>query len=133
MGWIKGMVGGGGLGIWLWMGCFAHKRHILKGRVCYPWNQLVLKGAVSPGPASSQVPEHCACSVTEPCLTLSDPMDCSPLGSSVYGTLERVAISSSRGFSRLKNSYLLCLLHWEGDSLPRKPHQSIKSTESKET
>ena len=133
MGWIKGMVGGGGLRIWLWMGYFAHERHILKGRVCYLWNQLVLKGAVSPGPASSQALEHCAYSVTESCLTLSDPVDCSPLGSSVHGTLEWVASSSSRGFSRPRNSCLLCLLHWQGDSLPGKSHQSIKSTESKET
>ena len=39
------------------------------------------------------------------CLTLCDPMDCSPLGSSVHGIflariLERVAISFSRGSSR---------------------------------
>ena len=38
------------------------------------------------------------------CLTLCDPMDCSPPGSSVHGTfqvriLEWVAISSSRGYS----------------------------------
>ena len=38
-------------------------------------------------------------------LTLCDPMDCSPLGSSVHGilqarTLEWVAISSSRGSSQ---------------------------------
>ena len=41
-------------------------------------------------------------------LTLCDPMDCSPLGSSVHGIsqariLEWVAISSSRGSSRPKN------------------------------
>ena len=39
------------------------------------------------------------------CLTLCDPMDCSPPGSSVYGILqarilEWVAIASSRGSSR---------------------------------
>ena len=42
--------------------------------------------------------------VTKSCPTLCDPMDCSPPGSSVHGilqagTLERVAISSSRGSS----------------------------------
>ena len=51
------------------------------------------------------------------CLTLCDPMDCGPLGSSVHGilqarTLERVAISSSRGSSRPKDrtqlSYVSC-------------------------
>ena len=44
------------------------------------------------------------CSVTQPCLTLRDPMDGSPPGSSVPGILqsrrlEWVAISSSRGSS----------------------------------
>ena len=42
------------------------------------------------------------------CLTLCDPMDCSPLGSSVHGILqarilEWVAISSSRGSSQLRD------------------------------
>ena len=42
--------------------------------------------------------------VSQLCLTLCDPIDCSPLGSSVHGilqvgTLERVAISFSRGSS----------------------------------
>ena len=42
--------------------------------------------------------------VAQSCLTLCDPMDCSPLGSSVLGILqarilEWVAISSSRGSS----------------------------------
>ena len=43
--------------------------------------------------------------VTQSCLTLCDPVDCSPPGSSVHGILqarilEWVAISFSRGFSR---------------------------------
>ena len=45
--------------------------------------------------------------VTESCLTLCDPMDCSPSGSSVHGIsqargLERVAVSFSRGLSQPK-------------------------------
>ena len=43
------------------------------------------------------------CSVTELCLTLCDPMDYSPLGSSVHGIFQAriwVAISFSRGSSR---------------------------------
>ena len=45
------------------------------------------------------------CSVAQPFLTLCDPVDCTPPGSSVRGfiaakTLEWVAISSSRGSSR---------------------------------
>ena len=52
------------------------------------------------------------------CPTLCDPMDYSPLGSSVHGifqarTLEWVAISSSRGIflTQGSNPSLLCLLH----------------------
>ena len=51
---------------------------------------------------------HCCCSVTKSCLTLSDPMDCSPPGSSIHGifqarTLEWVAISFSRGSSQSRD------------------------------
>ena len=40
----------------------------------------------------------CVCAVAQPCLTLSDPVDCSPPGSSIHGIsqpriLEWVAIS----------------------------------------
>ena len=54
-------------------------------------------------------PEHdmCVCVglVAQLCLTLCDPVDCSPRGSSVHGilqarTLEWVAISFSRGSSQ---------------------------------
>ena len=45
-----------------------------------------------------------ACLVAQLCPTLWDPKDCSPLGSSVHGTLQArvlwVAISFSRGSSR---------------------------------
>ena len=45
------------------------------------------------------------CLVTQSCLTLCDPMGCSPPGSSVHGILqarilEWVAMSSSRGYSQ---------------------------------
>ena len=45
------------------------------------------------------------CSVAQSCLTLCDPMDCSPSGSCVHGILqarilEGVAMPSSRGSSR---------------------------------
>ena len=32
-----------------------------------------------------QIPEYCACVITQSCLTLFDPVDCSPPGSSVHG------------------------------------------------
>ena len=52
------------------------------------------------------------CSVAQLCLTLWDPMDCSPPGSSVHGIfqariLEWVAISFSRGSSRFTKHHLL--------------------------
>ena len=50
----------------------------------------------------------CACSVAKSCLTLCDPMDHSPPGSSVHGSsqariLEWVAISFSRGSSQSRD------------------------------
>ena len=55
--------------------------------------------------------------------TLCDSTDYSPPGSSVHGIfqariLEWVAISSSRGIFSSRGNYLLCLLHWQVDSLP---------------
>ena len=62
------------------------------------------------------------------CLTLCDPLDCSPPGSSVHGILqarilEWVAMPSSRGSSQTKDQTCasLCLLHWQMDSLPLVP------------
>ena len=59
------------------------------------------------------------CSVVQSCLTLSDPMDCSPPGSSVHGIfqariLEWVVISYFRRYlpNQGSNPYLLNLLHW---------------------
>ena len=48
------------------------------------------------------------CLVSQSCLTLRDPMDCSPPGSSVHGILqgrilEWVAIPFSRGSSQLRD------------------------------
>ena len=65
----------------------------------------------SPGGHSCNSPVH-NCSVAQYCLTLCDPVDCSPPGPSVLGILqarilERVVICFSRGSSRL-NSGLLC-------------------------
>ena len=57
------------------------------------------------------------------CLTLCDSMDYSPPGSSVYGILqarilEWVIMPSSRGSSWPRDrTSLLCLLHWQEDSL----------------
>ena len=80
-----------------------------------------------------------ACSVTKPCLTPCDPMDCNPLGSSVHGIsqsriLEWIAISSSRGSSWPRNwthiSCITCIgkqilyhcVTWESHPPPTAPH-----------
>ena len=63
------------------------------------------------------------------CLTLCDPMGCSPPGSYVHGIFQartlKWATLSSRRSSRLPiwsrqglNLHLLHLLHWQADSLP---------------
>ena len=57
------------------------------------------------------------CLATQSCLTLCDPLDCSPPGSSVHGTLQArtlqwVAILSSRGSSQPRDwAQVSCLLH----------------------
>ena len=53
----------------------------------------------------SKVVSKCKCKVAQSCLTLCDPMDCSPTGFPVHEifqarVLEWVAISFSRGSSR---------------------------------
>ena len=69
--------------------------------------------------------------VAQSCLTLCDPMDCSPPGSSVHGTLqarilEWIAVLSSRGSSRPRDrariSYVSCFV-WQVGSLPLAPHR----------
>ena len=71
----------------------------------------------------------CACSVAQSCLTLCNPMDCSPSVSSVmefsHGIfqariLEWVAIFLLQGIfpTQGSNPHLLHLLHWQADSLP---------------
>ena len=71
----------------------------------------------------------CVCAKSlQSCLTLCDPIDCSPPGSSICGILqarilEWVAMTSSRGSSPTQgsNPSLLHLLHWQVSSLPLAP------------
>ena len=67
------------------------------------------------------------------CLTLCDPMDCSPPGSSVCGVLQaripgvgcqalHQRIFQTQGW----NSHLLLLLHWQVGSLPLAPPEKPK-------
>ena len=70
----------------------------------------------------------CVCahtrSVSQQCLSLFNPIDCSPPGSSVHGIfqariMEQFAISYSRGSSRPRDqTQVSCLLHWQVNSLP---------------
>ena len=60
-------------------------------------------------------------------LSLCEPMDCSPLGSSVHGILQAwilkwVAMPSSRGFSQpCDGTCVSCLLHWQVGSVQLMP------------
>ena len=66
----------------------------------------------------------CCCSVSQSCLTLCNPMDCSPPGSSVHGILqarilEWVAMPSSRRSSQPRDRTRVSSL--QVDSLPSEP------------
>jgi len=66
----------------------------------------------------------CMCLVAQSCLTLCDPMDCSPPGLSVHGIsqariLEWVAIPFSRGSSQSRDQ--IQVSHMQADSLPSEP------------
>ena len=79
----------------------------------------------------------CVFSVAQPCLTLCNPVDCNPAGSSVPGIfqariLEKGAISYSRGSPWHRDwthVCLFCLLCCQADSLPlhhlRCPFQTL--------
>ena len=69
---------------------------------------------------------HCFKSlVTESCLTLCSPADCSPPGSSIHGILqarilECVAIPVSREASQPKDQTCIsCFQHWQAGTLPQ--------------
>ena len=72
------------------------------------------------------------CLVAQLYPTLCDLMNYSPPGSSFYEIfqariLQWVAILFSRGVfpTQRSNSHLLCLLHWQADSLPLSPLGSL--------
>ena len=75
-------------------------------------------------PWSASAVTVCARLVTESCLTLCDPVDCSPPGSSVHGILQEtmlewVAVPSSRESSWLKDQTRSLAL--QAESLPSEP------------
>ena len=67
------------------------------------------------------------------CPTLCDPMDCSPLDSSVHGIfqariLEWVVMPSSRGSSLPRDrAHIACHLHWQVRSSPLAPPEKPQS------
>ena len=84
--------------------------------VCFPCNLTSTKNTesvllkISLSSVSVGITLHCSGDslVTKVCLTLCDPMDCSPPGSCVHRVfqariLEWVAISFSRGSSRTRD------------------------------
>ena len=82
---------------------------------------------------SSGAVHSLSCVCVQSCLTLCNPMDCSPPGSSVHGIfqariLEWVAISSSQRIFPIQGlkSCHLHLLHWQADSLPLVPPGKLK-------
>ena len=80
-------------------------------RQCYSKWRIILISRLK----NSQVKYVCACmhvKSLQSCVTLCDPLDCSPPGSSVHGILqaripEWVPISFSRGSSRPRNRTLV--------------------------
>ena len=70
----------------------------------------------------------CVCvgthSVAQSCPTLWDTVDCSPLGSSVHGIFQARILGVGCYFllqgtfsTKGSNPHILCLLHWQADSL----------------
>ena len=64
----------------------------------------------------------------QPCLTLCDPVDCSPPGSSVHGDspgknngVDCFGLLQGIFTTQVSNLCLLCLLHWQTGSLPQVP------------
>ena len=90
----------------------AARFHIFSALICYPCHACFITHILPPSQALRKGDQHpweaislimCAKSL-QSCLTLCDPMDSSPPGSSVQGilkarTLEWVSMSSSRGSS----------------------------------
>ena len=54
------------------------------------------------------------------CLTLCDPMDCSPLGSSVHGDSpgKHTGVLQGIFLTQGLNPHSLCVMHWQVGSLP---------------
>ena len=85
------------------------KHHVSSLLTIDPWPSALDTGF-------SKVMEY-MCLVTQSCLTLCDPLDCSPPGSSVHGILqarilELVAVSSSKGSSQPRDGNCICCVSY---------------------
>ena len=100
--------------IWKCILSFLNSSHILGGyETCHTTPVPRVNNAVI-----------CCCLVTESCLTLCDPMDSNPLGSSVHGVFQArvlewgaIAFSTSaqKRYTRKKQYWILCYqsIWWE--------------------
>ena len=83
--------------------------------------QMDLSKAEKASAASEQISVYHPCVCAQSCLTLSDPMDCSPPGSSVHG-IPRQEYWSGLPFPIPMDlpdpDIKLCFLHWKADILP---------------
>ena len=75
---------------------------------------------------------HARAKLLQSCLTLCDPMDCNPPGSSVHGSPGKNTGVGSHSLlqgifpTQGSNLCLLRLLHWQGGSLPLAPPEQPK-------
>ena len=128
----SGWTGGGGRAGWYYLGEGFREG---MGLDCLKnlWTHSVLLnanslGLLTPLPCPGVYPPavcdggFCACSFAQSCLTLCDPMDCSPPSSSVHGISGQKYCGPFllRGIfpTQGSNLSLLCLLHWQADSWP---------------
>ena len=87
-------------------------------------------------PGNMMLLVHCCCWVAQLCLTLCDPMDCSPPGSSAHGVLQArtlVAVPFSRASSRPRDrTHISCtdrqvLNHWAAEDALADPGATAKA------
>ena len=97
-----------------------NQKHIKQKQYCKTFNKDFKNGPdLKKKKGFKKSPQNCVCAlVTQLCLTLWDPMDCSPPGSSVHGILQArktkwVAISFSKGTSRPRDqTWVSCIAGW---------------------
>ena len=107
----------------------SHSKHWNNRVISYEKMQLLLQVQVHQiqERESSLTPwrsiRTCACVLTQSCLTLCNPVDCSPKGCSVHGVfqariLEWVATPFSKRSSWLRDWTCISFVSWQADSLP---------------